>query len=63
MGVNRDENGIWSADSNNENCVPIYLESFVRYLNIYDPIFLAAKKKSEFYFLATLFGIRSLQDA
>lgn len=63
MAVSKNPDGMWVADDNNSHSIPHFMEPFVRYLNIYDPIFAAARSKSEFYFLSTLFAIRGLEDA
>ncbi len=66
MGLYRDdETGKWSLTNSTEDkrSHPSYLEALPKYLNCYEPVFSAAKSKSEFDFICTILSIGPSSDA
>ncbi|GMA99461.1 hypothetical protein [Pelosinus sp. IPA-1] len=61
MDVFVDENGCWKIRG--ESTGLDYEKVLIEYLGIIHPLFCQAKEISEFDYLQTLLGIRSMEDA
>lgn len=65
MQVARDEQGIWTVDSTEDERGQKgdYLPEFEKHLNRFDGLFRAAQAKDQFQFILSLLGIRGMQAA